>query len=319
LELQNIYSQRLPKSVVTQTAGLEFQLERSRVSGRLGLEGDSHDEALQRYYVNHRLTSSRSPPGGANEVTGKRRRSRHTVCPISSMVAKMKNGLFTRSCTTANNSNEGDGTAVVGKESSSTARNLLSRSRKLVADAEQNLPVPVARGRKKKDTKDEDAGGQTATIRGVEGDVDSDDAAIPDLQENFDELKEELERIVKRHEASTTQVEEVKAKLSEELTNTEPPEALSGEKLDASREELLWRNIFGKDSKNAVLSSATSQYLPSSAPAETDVSKKKQVTMEMVGDPPTNLHQATGLTGTKSVRQQNSVWSVLEDLEKEKL
>ncbi|KAL5971830.1 Mucolipin-3, partial [Taenia solium] len=186
LELQNIYSQRLPKSVVTQTAGLEFQLERSRVSGRLGLEGDSHDGALQRYYVNHRLTSSQSPPGGANEVTGKRRRSRHTVCPISSMVAKMKNGLFTRSCTTANNSNEGDGTAVVGKESPSAAGNLLSRSRKLVADAGQNLPVPVARGRKKKDTKDEDADGQITTIRGIEGDVDSDDAAIPDLQENFD-------------------------------------------------------------------------------------------------------------------------------------
>ncbi|KAL5971831.1 hypothetical protein TSMEX_000441 [Taenia solium] len=141
----------------------------------------------------------------------------------------------------------------------------------------------------------------------------------PSTDSNLKELKEELERIVKRHEVSTTQVEEVKAKLSEELTNAEPPEALSSDKLDASREELLWRSIFGKDSKNAVLNSATSQYLPSLAPAETDVSKKKQVTMEMVGDPPTNLHQATGLTVTKSVRQQNSVWSALEDLEKEKL
>ncbi|KAL5104198.1 Lebercilin [Taenia crassiceps] len=347
LELQNIYSQRLPKSVVTQAAALEFQLERGRNSGRLGLDGDSHNEALQRHYVNHRLTSSRSPPGGANEVTGKRRRSRHTVCPISSMVAKMKSGLFTRSYTTTNNSHEGDGTAVERKEVSSTAGNLLSRSRKLVADAGQNLPVPVARGRKKKETGDRDAGGQTTTTHDVEDDADSDDADMPDLQDNLDkgngkpdsteksklaksakeiskdstsdsnlrELKEELERIVKRHEASTAKVEEVKTKLSEEQS-----EALSSDKLDASREELLWKSIFGKaTSEDAILDPATLQYLPSSAAPETDDLKKKQVTVEMVGEPPSNLQQATGLTGTKAVRQQNSVWSALEDLETEKI
>ncbi|CDS43312.1 Lebercilin [Echinococcus multilocularis] len=348
LELQNIYSQRLPKSVLTQASGLEFQRERSRISGHFGLEGDSHDEALQRHYVNHHLPNSRSPPGGNNEVTEKRRRSRHTVCPISTMVAKMKNGLFTRSYTAVNNRHEGGGT-VEGKDSSSTAGNLLSRGLKLVTDMGQNLPVPAARGRKKKGNGDGDAGEQTTTIRGVEDDADSDDAAMPDLQENFEkesrkfdlaekskisnaketpkdstadanlkELKEELERIVKRHEASTTKVEEAKTQLTE-LSNPEVAEASSSSRHEPSREELLWKSIFGKDGKNPIPESATSQYLPSSASAETGASKKKHVTIDLVGETTTNLQQTAGLAGNKSMRRQSSVWSALEDLETEKL
>lgn len=84
----------------------------------------------------------------------------------------------------------------------------------------------------------------------------------PPPDSNLKELKEELDRIVKRHEASTTKVEEVKTKLAEELTNSQPPEAPSSDKLDASREELLWKSIFGKDSRDTILDSATSQYLP---------------------------------------------------------
>ncbi|VDM36223.1 unnamed protein product [Hydatigera taeniaeformis] len=164
---------------------MDFQLERGRNSGRRGLDGDSHDEALQRHCVNHRLTCSRSPPGAANEVTGKRRRSRHTVCPISSMVAKMKNGLFTRSYNTANNSQAVGGIGAADKESTFTAGTFLSRSRKLVADVGQHVPVPMARGRKKKATGDEDAGKQATTVCDNEEDADSDDAAMPDLQENF--------------------------------------------------------------------------------------------------------------------------------------
>lgn len=46
--------------------------------------------------------------------------------------------------------------------------------------------MPVARGRKKKETGDGNAGGETTATRCAEGDADSDDAAMPDLQENFD-------------------------------------------------------------------------------------------------------------------------------------
>lgn len=78
---------------------------------------------------------------------------------------------------------------------------------------------------------------------------------------NLKELKEELERIVKRHEASTTKVDEAKTQLTE-LSNPEVAEASSSSRHEPSREELLWKSIFGKDGGDPIPESATSQYFP---------------------------------------------------------
>ncbi|KAM7540453.1 hypothetical protein Aperf_G00000046206 [Anoplocephala perfoliata] len=93
LELQNIYSQRLPKSVILQNAGLEF-------SRKAGCEING-EEALQSHSTNRRLARCCQPPpplsAKANSMLEKRRgRTRAAGCSISGMVAKMKSGFFSR-------------------------------------------------------------------------------------------------------------------------------------------------------------------------------------------------------------------------------
>ena len=153
--MQNIYSQRLPKSIVTQNAIYDrcpdgdTQLETSFMA--------QHGSQRRRA-----LPPAPPPPPPQTAANGigaseKRRRSRHGVCPpISSMVAKMKSGrLFARNCTTPATT-----TSTVLMEDTPPS----------------NAPVPAARGQKKREAPLE--GSPKA------GSVDSDDAAMPDLQAN---------------------------------------------------------------------------------------------------------------------------------------